>query len=142
MKKKTGRKKSIAYRFLSSKAVLVGSLAILTLIGITLTKEVYRNYEINREIRVIKENVKNLELRNKELTSLLEYFETDSFREREARQKLNLQKEGEIAVAIPSSRSNTIDLKKIAQLSEQGNQPNQNPSNPIKWWNYFFKNRN
>lgn len=132
---------SFKTRFLTSKAVLAGVCIILGLISISLGKEVYRSYQINKEISSIKDEISGLQQKNDELSHLLEYFKTDAYQEKEAREKLNLQKAGETAIAIPTAKPNDADQDKIKEAEQKDAHPNQSKSNSSKWWDYFFLNK-
>jgi len=125
-------------RFLTSKAVLAGTFVVLVLLSISLGKEVYRSYQINQEISSVRADIAQLQQKNAELAHVIDYFKTDSYQEKEARQKLNLQKPGETAVAIPPAKANETDQDKIASAQAKVDHPDDNSSNAEKWWNYFF----
>jgi cell division protein FtsB len=126
---------SLNRRLLSSKLVLLIGIVVLIGIGATLAKEVHKSYRIHQEIEHIRAEVNRLERHHQELLASLEYFKTDSFKEREARQKLGLQKDGETAVAIPLPKAIVLDEEVVSGSNSQHIQP---VSNPRKWWNYFF----
>ena len=132
-------------RILSSKLVLVGSLILLIFICIALGKAIYRRHAIQREIQVIRQEIEKAEGKNKELSELIGYFSTDAFKEKMARQKLNLQREGETVVAIPvkkkSDETMILGTNDNGQDSSAGGVQAANISNPHKWWYYFFSNQ-
>ena len=131
----------IKSRFLTSKAVLAGAFIVLGLMSVSLGKEVYRSYQINKEISSIRDEISKLQQKNDELSHLLEYFKTDAYQEKEAREKLSLQKEGETAVAIPTAKANESQLAEIQEAELKDANPISNKSNPAKWWDYFFQNK-
>jgi cell division protein FtsB len=103
---------------------------VLGILFVSVGKNYLHSREINREYSLLENEVKRLEGRNKEISSLLEFFKTDAFAEEEARLKLGLGKPGEAMVVIPES-------DKVLQEKEE--EKNKESSNPKKWWNYFFK---
>jgi len=128
-------------KLLNSKLVLTGSLVLLVVISVALGKAIYKRYEIQKEIQTIQSEIESAEGQNKELTQLIEYLATDSFREKMARQKLNLKREGETVIAIP--------VKKESEKSILGSVPSEELEaisvkskfdNPKKWWQYLFSN--
>lgn len=116
-------------------ATFVGFI-VLVFASIGLGKEIYRRYQINQEIKKVKEEIERLEKRNKELQALVDYLNTDSYKEIQARQNLGLVKEGEVAVAIEPAPSNSDQKKATYEVENQ-----ENISNPRSWWNYFFETR-
>lgn len=130
----TGKK--LIVRIISSKIFLIFGLFILGFIIIALGRETYRKYQVQKEINALQTEIENLEKSNQELAALLEYVKTESFKEKEAREKLNLQKSGEKVVIIPSQELNQQQSADIEKAAE-----NINISNPIKWWQYLFASR-
>lgn len=120
-----------------NKIVFVISIFILVFIGISFFKVFLRQQKANQDISRLIEQIKELELRNRELLDLIEYFKTDDFIEFEARTKLNLQKEGEKVVIIPET-SNNVNKSDDQKAIKQPNNYQEQDSNLRRWWNYFF----
>lgn len=125
------RKKRLIFKFLT----LIG-LVLLVFVSVALSKEIYRRYQINQEIKKVKQEIEKLEKKNKELSALIDYLNTDSFKEIQARQNLGLQKEGETAVAIEPGLAHEVEQETFFETDEE-----KQISNPRKWWNYFFATR-
>lgn len=116
---------------------VVGFIALI-FVSIALGKEIYRRYQINQEIKKAKQEISDLEKKNHELQALIDYLNTDSFKEIQTRQNLGLQKEGETAVAIEpgifaAQESNNEVTFESNNIKES--------SNIRKWWDYFFAPR-
>lgn len=73
------------------------ALYLLVILGQTIKK----NYELGRQVDSLNSQIANLQDQQDELTYNIEYYKTDSFRDREARSKLGLQLPGESVVIIP-----------------------------------------
>lgn len=117
------------------KLVTLIGLILLVFVSIALGKEIYRRYQINQGIDELKQEVDSLERRNYELQALVDYLNTDSFKEIQARQNLGLQKKGEVAVAVePGVAISSKDQGSTFASSEE----TKKISSPKKWWNYFF----
>lgn len=110
--------------------VLVGVILLLG-IGIALTRDITRKARIHNEIETLNTDISQLERRNEELAGLIEYFQSDQFKEREARSKLNVQLPGEkvIEVEIPDKAAPQVPTP-LAQVLPS--------SNVQKWWVYLF----
>ncbi|MEW6407835.1 MAG: septum formation initiator family protein [Patescibacteria group bacterium] len=106
---------------------------ILIFVALALSKEIYRRYQINQEIKSIQEEIERLEKRNQELQALVDYLNSDSYKEIQARQNLGLQKPGEQAIAVQPAPPN-LDV----ELQASNREEEKNLTNPEKWWNYFF----
>lgn len=127
---------SFVSKLFDSKIVVLGGAIIVVLFGVAVTKELLRRYEINKEITALEQEAAELDSRQKELSGLIEYFQSDAFKEREARERLGLQREGESVVVLPNIENG--ELGTVAgdrtSVAESGNR-----SNMQKWWNYFFR---
>lgn len=86
--------------------------------------------KIDSEISQLVAEQADLDQRNKALQESLEYFSSDNYQEKLAREQLGLKKDGEIVINFPSGGV-------ISQPSESEPEPQ---SNPQKWWQYIFKN--
>jgi len=133
--------KSLIKKIFSSKVFLF--LAILSLIALAINvgRESYRKHQLTKEIEKLEASIDRLEGRNQQLSDLMGYFSEESFLEKEARIKLNLQKPGEQVVIfsglngqndkeqLPNSQANGQSNREVSDLT----------ANCWKWWEYFFK---
>lgn len=94
----------------------------------------YRNYQIGQATDSIEAEIADLERERAELERTLASLGDVAAVERAARGDLNLQKEGEkVVILLPSEAEE--EPEEVA-FKETGSPPE--PSNPIKWWRYFF----
>ncbi len=91
------------------------------------------NKNIDNDLEDLKREIKGLEKDNKDLGNLIEYFNSNFFVEKEAREKLGLKKEGEKVVVV-NDGNNYENYEGIIA-----------PSNkktvkylPLIWRDYFF----
>ena len=84
-------------RLLSIGLILVG-LSILFNLG----KQTFTLWRADSRIKEARDRVLVLRTENEKLTKDLEYYRTDDFIEREARNKLNFVRPGEVIVLLPS----------------------------------------
>ncbi len=112
----------------------------------------YKKYQISREIEKLKAEVGNLEQSNQEISALIEYFSSQSFLEKETKEKLNLKKEGEEVVIIEppkepvagmfSDASSAILQSENQEFAQEDNMTESEVSsepNFVKWWKFLFK---
>ncbi len=129
----TSSKKGFIFKLITFVGIIV-----LILVSIALGKEIYRRYQINQEIKTVKSEIETLQKKNKELQVLVDYLNSDSYKEIQARQNLGLQKPGEQAVAIEAAPATegaaSTDTSKVVTAVD----PAHELSNPEKWWKYFF----
>ncbi len=116
--------------FLRSKIFLIIAVIFTLLVLVASGREIVRRLQIEREIEKLENEVERLETENTELRGLIEYFQTESYAERQAREKLNLQKGGERAVIISENVSEEVSLERARQEERK--------SNLKKWWDFFF----
>jgi cell division protein FtsB len=110
--------------------VLAG-LAVAAYLAWALFGIVKRNYELQSQIKAHEKQIAALTDERAELEYKLRYYQTDTFKEKEARAKLGLMAEGEGVVVLPK-----------ASVSEKGKDirpSNAKPkSNPKQWWEFLF----
>lgn len=135
-------RKSFFRRLLDSKALLIGETIIAVLILTALGREFAEQYSIRQEVRALEEERSSLQERTQELSSLVQYFESDFYRESEARTKFGLQKEGESEIVVPSVAAVETQQsglsQNVASETSTANTTGQDTTNPRRWWNYFF----
>ncbi len=127
--------KRFKFDFLSSRAITVVVFIVIIYAAFGLTKVTWQNYKVNQQIISLKDSIKKADEENFNLKSKIDYYKTDSYRERQAREKLNLQKPGEIVIVIPNSPQ-AEEINK-----EEQNKVVEKPtirSNFQKWQDYFF----
>lgn len=117
-----------------SKAFTIFATIGIIVIGISLTKQIIRKVEISRQISSLESEINGLEQQNAELNTAIEYFNSSSFQEKEARKKLGLKEEGETVVMLP----NTDALRDVDEVTSIETEQAVETSNSIKWKNYFF----
>lgn len=115
------------------KLVLIFGVFILCYVSYKLYQKIYLQNEINQEIQALQTEIDNLEQDNKDLQDLISYFQTDEFKEKEAKDKLNLVKKGEKVVLIKEK-----EIKREKVVEEDKTEILVNRPNYYYWWHYFF----
>ena len=132
------------------------ALAAIVLISFPIIKNNRQRYQINKEVKELKYEIKAIEEKNTELSKLLDYLQSDQFVEEQARLNFGLKKEGEeVAVIKDNNESDNIGLNNGSgpvQADNSGktiynipglNNNNTLPkkiTNPERWRMYFFNN--
>ncbi|MFH2104610.1 MAG: septum formation initiator family protein, partial [Parcubacteria group bacterium] len=111
------------------RALMASGVVLVVFTSFGLGKEIVRRKEINQEIDDTKKEIESLEKKNKELGQMIEYIETDSFKEIQARQNLGFQKDGEVAVSI---ETNSEGYKRDSGTTFD-KPPEEIPSNSKRW---------
>jgi len=139
MKSKNGEKATLSAKIFSG-IFFLSSLVILVYIGVSLGKETYRKRQIQKEIESLQAQIGELGQENSEMEDLIGYLSSKDFQEKEAREKLNLQKEDEKMIVL---RKDAVQPEENIQSSSEIPQNNlvDNAPNWQKWLKFFFANR-
>jgi len=127
-------RRRIKINFFSSRLVAIIGLFIIIYASIGLAKITWQNYKINQKISSLEKELKEMEEENFELKNKILYYRTNAYKERLAREKLNLQKPGEIVVVIPDNLPTTEKKEKTSSKEPK----KETKKNYQKWWDYFF----
>jgi len=117
---------------LTSKVFLVTAAAALAAVGFGIVKSLVKRAEIEREIQALQNEISKNQLQAEKLSQLIEYLNTEEFREKEARLQLGLRKPGESVVVVPNTAE--ADEASISDL----NKTSENLSNWQRWLKYLF----
>lgn len=115
------------YFFKSRVASWVMSIALL-FVMVFAAKILIQKYKVDKEIAKLEDQAQKIKKDNEQLSSLVQYFNTPEYQEKAARERLNLQKNGEIVVGLPSISETVAGAQTTAG----------NSSNYKKWFDYFF----
>lgn len=125
---------SVVWRqVLYSRAFTIFAILGITVLAVAMIKEIIRQVEINQQITALEQQIGALQQQNSELDTLLEYFNSSAFQEKQMKERLNMQAPGERVVMIPNEAmpdSGTVQVVPV--------QPEAPVSNVIKWRKYFF----
>jgi cell division protein FtsB len=116
-------------KWLSSTVIIIILLVIAGTIGGLQFKQWRKRQLIQREIDSLVQQQGELEQKNRELEESLDLLGTQNYKEKLAREQLNLKKEGEIVINFPEPKENLPANNQVAA-----------ETNPQKWWRYFFHN--
>lgn len=107
---------------------VIAGLVVLYLLYIV-GKTLYQSYLVRKEVDNLKLSVIELQQTNKQLSERIVYYQSSSYRERIARERMGLMKPGEeVIVILPEEKPKT------AEKDADDGLPNYQ-----KWWNFFFK---
>ena len=133
--------KKIVLTFFSLAIVVSGVVGSL-FVGYRAYQESERSKQISAEIQSLQDEANRVDQENRKLGDRIEYLQSDSFREREAKRVLEYQKSGEKVVFIreragtpgtsPSSVVSSNDAPLVLGVSRDVE------SNPLRWWQEFF----
>jgi len=125
------------YFNLGSKIIIfVFVIYMLFLLG----KSLFTNYELRSSIKKLNEQIVLLEQQKKDLNNLILYYQSDYFKELEARRKLGLKKPGEkvyLISATTSSPTNFEEEMKAEEAKVSSKEKILNKTNWSLWWEFF-----
>ncbi len=125
---------SLVSRFFASRLFLVATTVVLLITSLSFARAYYRNYQVQQEIRQLKNEVSELEGKTLESMDILEYVKSDSFVEETARIDQNMKKPGERVIVIKEVSDVQYGNAENPQQEDRGFF-----TNPVKWWYYFTK---
>jgi len=123
---------SFSHNLLSSRILLLTLFLLLVFIGMAIVKEKKSQKIVKENINSLESEITELDGKSLELTQMIKYLRSDEYVEREAREKLGMQKQGEQLVIVPENMNN---------LSVAGDQDMNNKKNWQLWLEYFFGSR-
>ncbi len=136
---KINREKTKLSTKIFSGIFFLAGLAVLVLIGVSLGKEFYRKKQIQKEIDGLQAQINQLKQENENMENLIGYLSSTDFQEKEAREKLNLQKNDEKMIVL---QKDILQLEKNREKDDNHFQisPENENDSPLwqKWWKYFF----
>lgn len=106
--------------------------------GWSMIKAIYQSYTMNQTIGDLHRRINNLKIANENLKNLNVYYQTKTFKELEARRRLNLKKPAEKVLIIPDHQKGPANLDFEKPRLEVDRQPAKEP-NYLKWWRFVWQ---
>jgi len=107
----------------------VGTVVIIYLL-VVLGQTIKRNYDLGRQIDLLRTQISLLQDQKEQLAYSIQYYNTDAYRDREARSKLGLQLPGENVVIIPRTSPSPSATTQTGKTSAKR-------SNLQQWWAFL-----
>ena len=121
--------------------IKLGGYLLIFYVVFLLGRSIWINWQLKQSIKLLSDQIVLLKNEKKDLENLNLYYQSDSFKELEAREKLGLKKPGEsvlILPATPSPKNFPQEVKKEQQSVNTQPTENQIP-NWLLWWEFFTK---
>jgi cell division protein FtsB len=115
--------------FLNTKLATFALAGVLVFVMLITAKILVQKRVVDREIAKLEKQMENIKKDNQQLSSLIQYLNTPEYKEKEARDKLNLRKDGEYVVVLPQGD--------VASATNQPGTQN-DKANYKQWFDYFF----
>lgn len=120
----------------TTKIILIGEFVLLAYMLYVLSTSLYKSYQVDRFIDSVEQENKQLEEENKHLIEDYEYYRSDAYKEKIAKQNFGIVRPGEEVIVLSSDTTNY--LTPVEQAAEQQNAYYHSLSNPKKWFLFFF----
>jgi len=120
--------------FLFRVLIVCGFMALFY-ISYSIFQQAYKQNQINVEIASLQQEVEDLHQDNQNLLDFVNYIQTDDFKEKEAKDKLNLVKEGETVVLV---KEKEVPIRQEAVVEQKKPELVVNRSNYYWWWHLLF----
>jgi cell division protein FtsB len=120
----------ITVNILKKKPIQVLIIVIGIALIVSLSRSILKMFRAKDELRLAEQKIEELQKEAAILTEKKDFYQSEEFIEQEARNKLNMVKEGETVVVLPPN------LKEL--LGEKENQPQILLPNWRQWLNLFL----
>ncbi len=115
--------------FIKSRGATWALMPLLIVILVLAARSLIQKRQIDKQIASLQAQSEKIKRDNEQLSGLIKYFNTPDYQEKQAREKLNLKKEGEFVVVLPNDQ----DVAAVTQPTETSTE-----TNPKLWYKYFF----
>ncbi len=115
---------------LGSLFVFAFTVYLFVIVG----RSVWNNYNSNKQIGVEELKLVQLQEEISNLSNQINYYQTYSYKEKEARAKLGYKRPGENMIILP------LDSKEDKVSDQQPGEVKIKTENYRLWWEYFFGN--
>ena len=120
-----------------TKMVIIIEFFLVSYLLYTLTVSVYKSYQIDQHIQSFEEENAKIEEENRQKSEEFDYYSSDAYIEKMAKQNLGLVNPGEEVIIIPSENVKATGIVGGADQTDTQNSGS-DLSNPMKWWKFFF----
>lgn len=110
--------------------ILVTSISVLSMFFF-LSRELYRSYLLNDQIANFEKQNKQIQEKTEDMKDLVEYYESERYQDKYAKESLNKLNPGEKVLIIPQNTTNLM-MPESDLLSEPQTQ------SPFESWKEFF----
>lgn len=118
------------------RLVLIVGFFVVAYMLYNLTVSIYENYQVEKHIQEFEARNAELKAENDQKLADFQYYTSEEYVEKVAKQNLGLINPGEQVVVIPDE--DLIVLSQDAEEQRVAEQIRASWSTPKKWWKFFF----
>jgi cell division protein FtsB len=131
------------YKLLQNKWLVSGGALFLLFLVVIEYKQFRMRHTVQQEIADLSRQADQLQKNNQDLQSFVAYLQTDSYKQKAAREQLSMKKDGEVVYSFTDSANADGQVQgTITNQAATTASQNKAESNTRKWWNYLFKTQN
>lgn len=120
----------------TTKIILIAEFILLSYMLYVLATSLYKSYQVDRFITAAEQENAALEQENETLAEDYEYYSSDAYKEKIAKQNFGLVRPGEeVIVLAPDDGIYLTNEEREVQVSQHYYE---DLSNPRKWFLFFF----
>ena len=118
-----------------AKLIIIGLFVLVAYLLYTLTTSIYKSYQIDLHIKAFIAENKRIEDENRKQIEDFEYYSSDSYIEKIAKENLGKVKSGEKVIIIPKD---VFEDDSNSFVLDDDESAFSGLSNSQKWWLFFF----
>lgn len=122
----------------TTKIILIAEFIFLSYMLYVLSTSLYKSYQVDKFIKTIEDENKSLEQTNVDLIEDYEYYKSDAYKEKIAKQNFGLVRPGEEVIIITPEKEVYVAESPDDRATGMSKQYYYNLSNPRKWFLFFF----
>lgn len=122
----------------TTKIILIAEFIFLSYMLYVLSTSLYKSYQVDKFIKTVEEENKALEQSNIDLAEDYEYYKSDAYKEKIAKQNFGLVRPGEEVIIITPEKKIYSALEPFDRAADISKQYYYSLSNPKKWFLFFF----
>ncbi len=115
----------------AARAALLLALPFVIYFLFAVGGKALKSYELQEDESALRAEIARLTARNAELQAQRDYFQTDAYIERIAREQLSMVKKGETSYVVLAPEAPTAQEQQHAR-------PEDTRTRPQRWWDLFF----
>lgn len=122
----------------TTKLVIIGLFLLVSFLLYSLTASVYKAYQIELHIKNYERENSKIAEENRKKSEDYEYYSSDAYMEKIAKQNLGLVNPGEEVIIIPNDKIDASGIVGGINTEDDTFNSYSGLSNNQKWWKFFF----
>ncbi len=120
--------------------VVIVSGTLLVVFLVAMVREFVAGHHVQQQVGRLQQQVATAQRHQRELKDLIDYLQSPTFQEREARLQLGLKKSGEQVIVVPPN-NDTLNVTNDSNNPTSTTADQSSHTHASAWWSYFFGQR-